>query len=529
MGKKDKAKSKTKGNAASDENARAAGGDVIMNGVEPGGVAAGSAWRSSHIDGFGAKGWGESPVDEQKNLHWLPDPNTSDWDTPVPDISAWLGTTGEEIPGLMGSGAKRHPSAAVRMSLANSANQRDVPPDVAALLASMQAGPMGSPPRAPTELSVHRSSAAYSSNPLRSAGPTRANSVSGGHTSTYSALPASANLQQTRFFQRPSQPLSTIHSERSVHTLMNTLAADEAAAAAAAASQAGWSHTHEGLAPLHEEMSYLPEGHISTEIIGGGGPGNAEYISFQQSGGEALIPADLALFKSPRPAKERLRWDLNSDQDESVSSLLNWIDVMSADLATLALFQYTETKSRGALISNASYRPAHTPDEPAFDWITFEQARGTLDPTFQESIAKYDPNTQFIVYVFLLSPSGNSLAIWRRKLPIPPEVTDAFADKLAETNEIVRRKPCIVAVEELPHRAKTPKSTVKMSSSRQAGTQSATVPTFAAAGQSVRSRTTSVPTPAKNTITRSSSTLKKDPPEKEKKRSTWSKIFGGRK
>jgi hypothetical protein len=40
------------------------------------------------------------------------------------------------------------------------------------------------------------------------------------------------------------------------------------------------------------------------------------------------------------------------------------------------------------LISNASYRPEKTPEEPAFDWITFEQARGTLDPTFQEGIAK---------------------------------------------------------------------------------------------------------------------------------------------
>ena len=219
------------------------------------------------------------------------------------------------------------------MSLANNANQRDIPPDVAALLASMQAEPMGSPPRAPTELSIHRSSAAYSSHPLRSAGPTRANSVSGGHTSAYPALPASANLQQTRFFQRPSQPLSTIHSERSVPTLMNTLAADEAAAA----SHAGWSHSGERLAPVHEDMDYAPEDYMSTEIIGGGPQGNAEYISFQQSGGEALIPADLALFKSPRPAKERLRWDLDSENDESVSSLLSWIDYMSADLATLAV------------------------------------------------------------------------------------------------------------------------------------------------------------------------------------------------
>lgn len=43
--------------------------------------------------------------------------------------------------------------------------------------------------------------------------------------------------------------------------------------------------------------------------------------------------------------------------------------------------------SRGALISNADYRPDQTPEEPAFDWITFEQSRGTLDRIFQEAIA----------------------------------------------------------------------------------------------------------------------------------------------
>jgi hypothetical protein len=53
----------------------------------------------------------------------------------------------------------------------------------------------------------------------------------------------------------------------------------------------------------------------------------------------------------------------------------------------LQLHKYIETMMKGALISNAHYRPKRTPNEPAFDWITFEQARGTLDRRFQEGIA----------------------------------------------------------------------------------------------------------------------------------------------
>jgi hypothetical protein len=125
-------------------------------------------------------------------------------------------------------------------------------------------------------------------------------------------------------------------------------------------------------------------------------------ISFQESGGEALRPADVALFRSERPASERIRWGLSSDQDRSVQMLLDWIEQVRTGLAhfaasrspwisnfthSLQLHKYIETMTKGALISNAQYRPARTPNEPAFDWITFEQARGTLDRRFQEGIA----------------------------------------------------------------------------------------------------------------------------------------------
>jgi hypothetical protein len=58
-----------------------------------------------------------------------------------------------------------------------------------------------------------------------------------------------------------------------------------------------------------------------------------------------------------------------------------------------------------------------------------------------------DPSTTFIVYVFLLSPSGNSMGIWRRKLPIPEELRNAYASQLEEVNDYVSRKPHVVAVD----------------------------------------------------------------------------------
>ena len=58
-----------------------------------------------------------------------------------------------------------------------------------------------------------------------------------------------------------------------------------------------------------------------------------------------------------------------------------------------------------------------------------------------------DPSKQFIVYVFLVSPSGNSVGIWRRKLSIPEELRNEYAGELAQVNAYVSKKPHIVAVE----------------------------------------------------------------------------------
>jgi hypothetical protein len=245
---------------------------------------------------------------------------------------------GEEIPGLFGSGPNRHPSAAVRFSMASQALHHEPTPDVAAFLASMHP----SPNRAPTELSVHRSSVAYSSNPIRSALPTRSNSISGAHTApingTYPTLPNSSSLQQTRFFQtgtRPAQPLSTIHSERSLHSVgADTANAPPASRQTWMPQSAPASTSRYGYGAPPMANGYM-DGNISTEMLRVND--QSDTVSFQESGGEALVPADNALFRSHRPANERLHWHFDSNNDESVSDLLNWVQVMSHGLATLAV------------------------------------------------------------------------------------------------------------------------------------------------------------------------------------------------
>jgi hypothetical protein len=79
---------------------------------------------------------------------------------------------------------------------------------------------------------------------------------------------------------------------------------------------------------------------------------------------------------------------------------------------------------------NADYRPPGTPSQPAFDWLTFDELQLTMDKVFQESVAFYDPSAQVIVFVFLPSQSGNSIAVWRRKINVPNNLRLAYQDQI---------------------------------------------------------------------------------------------------
>ena len=68
-----------------------------------------------------------------------------------------------------------------------------------------------------------------------------------------------------------------------------------------------------------------------------------------------------------------------------------------------------------------------------------------MDRILQESVAFYDPAVQVIVFVFLPSKSGNSVAMWRRKIKVPnntrlmlqAEITLAIAGLRKEKHYVV--------------------------------------------------------------------------------------------
>ncbi|KIK65522.1 hypothetical protein GYMLUDRAFT_219643 [Collybiopsis luxurians FD-317 M1] len=168
-------------------------------------------------------------------------------------------------------------------------------------------------------------------------------------------------------------------------------------------------------------------------------------IHFHDSRGAALQPYHQALFGRARKAKDRIHWMFPPDKDERVASLITWIQTVSYALGSYGLHRFLQSRERGALISNAEYRIPDGKNEPAFDWLTFDQLQETRDKTMQESAAFYDPAVQVIVFVFLPSKSGNSVAMWRRKINVPnntrlmlqAEITLALAALRKEEHYVV--------------------------------------------------------------------------------------------
>ncbi|KAG8994310.1 hypothetical protein FRB94_009966 [Tulasnella sp. JGI-2019a] len=171
----------------------------------------------------------------------------------------------------------------------------------------------------------------------------------------------------------------------------------------------------------------------------------------QETGGLALKPAQRAMFGRHRHATQRFFWTLEPNHDERVQNLLNWVAVMGWGLGNLGLNKFLQWRMRGALFANADFRPWKSPDEPAFDWLSFEECQNTLDRTLQESIATYDPSTTVLVFVFLVSKTGSSVGIWRRKVPIPPSLQLKHNLEIDSVKrEIARTNPPVVKVEAPP-------------------------------------------------------------------------------
>ncbi|KAF8915828.1 hypothetical protein CPB85DRAFT_1251185 [Mucidula mucida] len=164
-------------------------------------------------------------------------------------------------------------------------------------------------------------------------------------------------------------------------------------------------------------------------------------VKFVESGGEALRTVARAFFGKDRKARERFRWSFSPDKDPRVSSVLDWIDAVSYSLGAFGLHKFLQSQERGALVVNAAYRAPKNPNEPAFDWITFDQSQKTKDKILQESIALYDPTDRF----------GNSVAIWRRKINIPNNIKLMLQAEIQTVLAGLRREEdYVVHVDEIP-------------------------------------------------------------------------------
>jgi len=113
------------------------------------------------------------------------------------------------------------------------------------------------------------------------------------------------------------------------------------------------------------------------------------------------------------------------------------------------LVKFLETRERGALFINVAFRMRQYPQEPALDWLTFGNLQGTMDKTLQESAAFYDPAASVTVFVYLPSQSGNSVAIWRRKINVPEKARNQYRAELhALVKTLPEHKAYIVMVDE---------------------------------------------------------------------------------
>jgi len=81
--------------------------------------------------------------------------------------------------------------------------------------------------------------------------------------------------------------------------------------------------------------------------------------------------------------------------------------------------------------------------------LTFDDLQPTRDQILQESVAYYDPAVHVIVFVFLPSESGNSMAIWRRKIAVPNNVRLAYQPHIKQALSALRSK-YVLHVDELP-------------------------------------------------------------------------------
>lgn len=79
--------------------------------------------------------------------------------------------------------------------------------------------------------------------------------------------------------------------------------------------------------------------------------------------------------------------------------------------------------------------------------MTFDDIVDTYDRTLQESIAFYEVENQVVVFIFLLSPSKNSMAVWRRKIAIPNAVRTQNLGELTKVGKLLSKRKFVLTVD----------------------------------------------------------------------------------
>lgn len=62
-----------------------------------------------------------------------------------------------------------------------------------------------------------------------------------------------------------------------------------------------------------------------------------------------------------------------------------------------------------------------------------------MDRILQESVATYDPAVTVIVFVFLPSKSGQSMAMWRRKIAVPNNLRLAYVAEITQAMRALKK------------------------------------------------------------------------------------------
>ncbi|THH33626.1 hypothetical protein EUX98_g620 [Antrodiella citrinella] len=168
------------------------------------------------------------------------------------------------------------------------------------------------------------------------------------------------------------------------------------------------------------------------------------------SNGEAIKPAQRAMYGRTRLARDRIHWGFAPMMDQRIIKYMNWIDVASNHLAALGLQYFLTYRKRGALMTNVDFQVRTSgAARPTFDWITKDLLQPTWDRILQESVITYKPAKTVVVFIFLPSKSTSSIACWRKKIAVPAELSRRFQQNIEDIVDEVD-DGLAVLVDELP-------------------------------------------------------------------------------